>query len=232
MNFTEPETGRMKLSHIVGVLCVSLAAFMLIQCRPDPVAPIPVASFNFVSNPAGVIPVPKVKFNNTSSDAVKYVWDFGDGTTSTEISPTHTYAVNDTFLVRLTAIGPGGEHTGERKLIAANVLIGAWEMFEYTTAECSFAGLHKCSNPCQTLEFSLVNGVRIREPGITYPNCRYEVSGASIKFFCMDCNEGTLFTTYDNITFAIVGDQMTITAISPVTCLGCKKTVGKYYRIS
>lgn len=35
-------------------------------------------------------------------DELTYLWDFGDGTTSTEQNPTHTYTVNGTFQARLT----------------------------------------------------------------------------------------------------------------------------------
>ena len=42
----------------------------------------------------------------TSSDPngsiVAYDWDFGDGATSTQVAPTHTYAANGTFNVTLT----------------------------------------------------------------------------------------------------------------------------------
>jgi len=42
-------------------------------------------------------------FNNSSTGAVSYLWDFGDGNTSTEESPTHVYATADTYTVTLTA---------------------------------------------------------------------------------------------------------------------------------
>ncbi len=43
-------------------------------------------------------------FSNSSTGAVSYEWDFGDGNTSTEESPTHVYASADTYTVTLTAI--------------------------------------------------------------------------------------------------------------------------------
>lgn len=52
-------------------------------------------SFTAVSN--------QVSFNNTSSNAISYTWDFGDGNTSTMINPIHTYSNSGTYLVTLTA---------------------------------------------------------------------------------------------------------------------------------
>ncbi|HET8859196.1 PKD domain-containing protein [Marivirga sp.] len=52
-----------------------------------------------------------VNFTNTSLNAETYMWDFGDGTTSTEENPTHTYAADGTYPVTLTATGPGQSAT-------------------------------------------------------------------------------------------------------------------------
>jgi gliding motility-associated-like protein len=46
-----------------------------------------------------------VMFTNLSPPA-EYLWDFGDGQTSTETSPVHTYAVNGSYTVRLTLTVP------------------------------------------------------------------------------------------------------------------------------
>jgi len=43
-----------------------------------------------------------VKFQDLSPDAVKWLWNFGDGSTSTQKNPTHTYAANGTYNVMLT----------------------------------------------------------------------------------------------------------------------------------
>nr|WP_299389361.1 PKD domain-containing protein [Allomuricauda sp.] len=58
-----------------------------------------------------------VSFINTSENADKYEWDFGDGTTSTEIDPIKTY-VTGTYTVSLTASNAaGGSDTFEDELV-------------------------------------------------------------------------------------------------------------------
>ena len=48
-----------------------------------------------------------MQFTNTSTgDFTTSQWDFGDGATSTEINPTHTYTVPGTYTVTLT-VGDG-----------------------------------------------------------------------------------------------------------------------------
>lgn len=43
-----------------------------------------------------------------SSDATSYLWEFGDGQTSTSQNPTNTYAAVGTYLVTLTVTSPSG----------------------------------------------------------------------------------------------------------------------------
>ena len=60
----------------------------------------PIAGF---TAPASVCLGTPVAFTNTSSGAVTYFWDFGDGNTSTAMNPTHTYASGGTYTITLIA---------------------------------------------------------------------------------------------------------------------------------
>ena len=44
-----------------------------------------------------------VNFQNTSTNATNYTWNFGDGGTSTDVSPSHTYTADGVYTVTLVA---------------------------------------------------------------------------------------------------------------------------------
>ncbi|CAN5751530.1 hypothetical protein BH10BAC2_BH10BAC2_07050 [soil metagenome] len=68
----------------------------------------PTASFSSSSTLSSCSPPLTVQFNNTSTSAVSYIWNFGDGTSSTLDAPQHTYTTSGIFTVSLVAISPGG----------------------------------------------------------------------------------------------------------------------------
>jgi C1A family cysteine protease len=74
------------------------------------VAAVPPPDARFTATPKkGNMPL-KVSFRDRSlRKPTSWVWDFGDGTTSTEKNPTHTYAKAGTFTVNLTVKNSGGE---------------------------------------------------------------------------------------------------------------------------
>ncbi|MDX1350316.1 MAG: gliding motility-associated C-terminal domain-containing protein, partial [Putridiphycobacter sp.] len=65
--------------------------------------PSPKAQFSFTpGNPT--IEAPEVQFNNESTQATNFIWNFGDNTESSEIDPIHTYlAEAKSYTVTLTA---------------------------------------------------------------------------------------------------------------------------------
>lgn len=73
--------------------------------EPPIPGPAPTAGFTYVVNGNSVT------FTNTTTFGQTYLWDFGDGATSTEANPTHTYAGEGAYLVVLTATNPNGTHS-------------------------------------------------------------------------------------------------------------------------
>jgi len=100
--------------------------------EPPMPGPKPTASFDYTA--AGLT----ITCTNNSTDAVSYLWSFGDGTTSTETSPTHTYAGDGIFAIRLTATNPNGSTTTAKDyyysttdltaLTEAMLVGGAWKV--------------------------------------------------------------------------------------------------------
>ncbi len=63
-----------------------------------------------------------VSFINTTLGANSYLWDFGDGTTSTEHNPSHDYAAEDAYTVILTATNDCGSVTVEKIVVVSSEL--------------------------------------------------------------------------------------------------------------
>lgn len=59
----------------------------------------PMADASFTQNNGSY----SVQFLNNSTNSTSYVWDFGDGNTSTSANPNHTYAAGGDYTVTLTA---------------------------------------------------------------------------------------------------------------------------------
>lgn len=83
-----------------------LASFFLLACTKEQ-EPI---SVNFSFSPSSAEVDNQIQFTNTSTNAQTYKWDFGDGTTSTEKNPTHSYTTSGTKTVKLT--GTSGTSVG------------------------------------------------------------------------------------------------------------------------
>jgi PKD repeat protein len=78
------------------------------------IPPVPVASFQ---GPAqGCRPV-EVQFSNFSEYGNSYLWDFGDGGTSTQFAPSYTYYNPGVYTVTLTVVGDGGQDVETQQLI-------------------------------------------------------------------------------------------------------------------
>ena len=106
------QTGRRALIKpvIAGILLLILGAVIMPVCAEDTA---PVAAF--ISNVSeGNIPL-NVKFIDSSTNSpTSWAWSFGDGGTSTDKSPVHTYTTAGTYTVTLTASNGAGSDTVTR----------------------------------------------------------------------------------------------------------------------
>ncbi|HFA50235.1 MAG TPA: PKD domain-containing protein [Bacteroidetes bacterium] len=86
---------------LIDGLCVSglLSEAAVLNVEP---APVPLFSVNDLG-------ANTFQFSNNSQNAVSYFWDFGDGLTSTDFGPTHTYEEPGIYEVTLTASNDCGE---------------------------------------------------------------------------------------------------------------------------
>ncbi len=84
---------------------VGMIAFYACEKDDDPEPELPVATFQYEISEDNFL---QVIFMNFSQNAVSYQWNFGDGETSTEENPTHTYADVGEYEVVLTASNAEG----------------------------------------------------------------------------------------------------------------------------
>jgi len=93
-----------------------------------------------------------VTLTNTSTGGGTYAWDFGDGTTSTQTSPVHTYPANGTYPIKLVITNACGQDSVIQSVVINNVGIQ-----EHNAA---FPSLKLYPNPAQdkiTLSFEADN---------------------------------------------------------------------------
>jgi gliding motility-associated-like protein len=98
-------------------------------------------------------------FINTSIGGVSYVWDFGDGSpTSNAVNPSHTYAAAGNYLVSLTATNGGCTHTLQQTV---RVILEAAAFSANPTTQCRTQTVNFTatgSNPANVSSYAWVYG--------------------------------------------------------------------------
>ncbi len=101
--YANPGTYQVRLIATDTSTCnrIDTSAFFAIT-----VAAKPAASFTWSPNPP--IENTPVNFTNTSTGATRYLWNFGDGETSTLVNPSHQYNATGTYTAELIAFNVAG----------------------------------------------------------------------------------------------------------------------------
>lgn len=85
-----------------------LAIFVLTSCSK------PIASF--IMDQKDTFAPAEVVFENKSKKAESYMWDFGDGNTSTEVNPKHKYSLSGKYKIKLIAKKGNKESIVEKEI--------------------------------------------------------------------------------------------------------------------
>ena len=91
----------------------------------------------------------QIQFTNTSINALQYEWDFGDGTTSTLMNPLHSWAIPDTYTVRMISIDTNRCHPRDTAYASYILKPNAIANFDVLPTACSGVAvfLDNLSNP-------------------------------------------------------------------------------------
>jgi len=93
----------MKTTNLSILIIALIAAVNFASCKKDSAKPEPFVFYSVSVDGA------TVTFTNKSTGTATYEWDFGDGTTSTEENPVHTYPGKGKYVPTLYATFSSGE---------------------------------------------------------------------------------------------------------------------------
>ncbi len=102
-----------------GFFVAFITLFIFSSCKKEPVA-----SFDFDKNNVKA-PV-TVNFTNTSTNATEYLWNFGDGVTTTEANPSHEYVKGGDFDITLKAYGEDETNSTIKTITILPTMTGHW----------------------------------------------------------------------------------------------------------
>ena len=120
-----------------------------------------------------------VTFTNSSTNATSYQWDFGDGNTSTQISPTHTYAASGNYTVTLTSINGTSQSTSSQTIQVSGTVVAdfAFPSIVYTNTPITFTDN---STNATAWQWDFMNGLtsNVQNPTVTFTN--YDLTNVTL----------------------------------------------------
>ena len=96
--------------NIRNIAIIAIGALLLLTSCARPMA-------DFILPTSEPEAPAEVRFQNTSKKGEIYEWDFGDGNSSTEESPSHTYSTSGNYLVKLKATKGKKSNVQEKRFL-------------------------------------------------------------------------------------------------------------------
>lgn len=95
-------------TKFLNYILLGFFALAFTSCQNDDDVVPPQSQAEFTASPTEAKVGQDIQFTNNSQNATAYLWSFGDGTTSNQVSPKKSYQSSDVFLVSLVSTGAGG----------------------------------------------------------------------------------------------------------------------------
>jgi gliding motility-associated-like protein len=168
------------------------------------VRPKPQVDFSAGTTPSQCLLGNAFTFSNNSSIAagtVQYDWSFGDGTTSTQVTPSHSYAAPGIYTVRLLATSDKGctDSLSRQVTVIASPDAGA---IAGSVAQCfannsfSFAAI-AANSPSLTYSWAMGDGASYNTSSVTH---QYAAAGSYPVRLLVTNSDGCFDSTRINVT--------------------------------
>lgn len=155
----------------ISFLLFMLVSVATISCKKkDEGKPIPTVDFSF--NPVNPVAPSTVSFTNLSQNATSYVWDFGNGQTSTVQNPSVNYTTGGTFTVTLTATGDGGSNKASKSITITSTPVADFSFTPTNARAPAIITITNTSVSATSYLWDFGNGQTstLQTPSITYSN--------------------------------------------------------------
>lgn len=165
---------RIKRTHTTTFLSILLFSFVFISCEKDEDEKDPIACFEADKQTAFVNE--SISFTNCSEDATAFYWEFGDGTTSVEHTPSHAWDTAGTYEVTLQALA-GEESDIETMTVTIEpdpAPVACFEISQSTIKVGDTLEITNCSEKAETYEWDFGDGTTSTEET---PEHAYESPG-------------------------------------------------------
>jgi PKD repeat protein len=106
--------------EVAGIYTVSLTVSNAVGSNTAVQSNLVVVSTTPAANFSATVSGYTANLANNSTNAIAYSWDFGDGNSSSDANPSHTYAADGTYTVVLTASNNCGSTTYSQNVVIAN----------------------------------------------------------------------------------------------------------------
>ncbi|MDX8341080.1 PKD domain-containing protein [Draconibacterium sp. IB214405] len=196
---------RFKILTFSAVLAIAFTA-----CNDDDPANV---AAGFTITPEDNIQVgDTVFFSNTSTEALTFVWSFGDGETSTEADPFHIY--NEPGVYDVTLVAANGDLTDmiSRQVNVAADLTYIINYGSYSGDKATVSAYNKYTDEVINEYYTSVNGVNM----VSNVQYAYNYNG---NIYMMGNNSDQVFWV-DNKTFEQTSNAITEGIVKPRYCVG------------